>query len=215
MAIKNFIFDIDGTLIDTFDVYMPALFNVLADFGYHYSAEEEDRYSKAVFGIPGKESLEYIGNIKEADFQKIYDAWDKAASERQGDATVIDGVPEMLASLAARPDVTMGIVTSKVRPEFEDYFKKAFDISKYFSFAVTATDTERHKPFGDPIIKAMTDHNLKPEDTIYVGDTINDMKAAKNAGAHFAGATYDSAMPEEIAESEFLLHQPADLLKIK
>lgn len=214
MAINNFIFDIDGTLIDTFDVYMPALFKVLAKFGYHYSAEEEDRFSKEVFGIPGIESLAYIGNIQHSDFAEIMAAWDEAASQRQKDATVIDGVPEMLAELAARPGVQLGIVTSKVRDEYETYFHQAFDIAKYFSFSVTATDTVKHKPHGEPLIKAMADHGGKPDETIYVGDTINDLKAAANAGTHFAGAIYDSAMPERLKKSEFLLKRPADLLSV-
>ncbi|MCI1287097.1 MAG: HAD family hydrolase [[Lactobacillus] timonensis] len=213
MAIKNFIFDIDGTLIDTFDVYMPVLFEVLADFGYHYTPEEEQRYSKEVFGIPGTESLEYIG-IKKEDFQAVSDAWDEAASKRQKDATVIDGVPEMLAELSARPDVQLGIVTSKVRDEYEQYFRQAFPIAKYFSFAITATDTVRHKPYGDPLVKAMEDHGLKAEETIYVGDTINDLKAAADAHTHFAGAVYESAMPEKLKDSEFLLKRPADLLNV-
>ena len=37
--ITNFIFDIDGTLIDTSEMYMPAMIMALADFGYHYSPE--------------------------------------------------------------------------------------------------------------------------------------------------------------------------------
>lgn len=215
MAIKNFIFDIDGTLIDTYDVYMPTLFEVLADFGYHYTPEEEERYSKEVFGIPGWESLEYIGNIKKDEMQAISDAWDAAADKKQKNATVIKGVPEMLKELSIRPDVQLGIVTSKVRDEYENYFHQMFDIAKYFDFAVTASDTVKHKPFGDPIVKAMDDSGSKPEETIYVGDTINDMKAATDACAHFAGAIYDSAMPERIKDSEFLLKKPQDLLKVK
>lgn len=35
--IHNFIFDIDGTLIRTFDMYMPALFAVLARHGYSFT----------------------------------------------------------------------------------------------------------------------------------------------------------------------------------
>ena len=34
---KNFIFDIDGTLINTIDMYMPAMFEVLAKHGYQYT----------------------------------------------------------------------------------------------------------------------------------------------------------------------------------
>ncbi|HIW70394.1 MAG TPA: HAD family hydrolase [Candidatus Limosilactobacillus merdipullorum] len=215
MAIKNFIFDIDGTLIDTYDVYMPTLFEVLADYGYHYTPEEEEHYSKEVFGIPGWESLEYIGNIKKDQMQEILDAWDEAAEVKQQDAKVIDGVPEMLEELSNRPGVQLGIVTSKVRDEYENYFHQMFDIAKYFSFAVTASETVKHKPFGDPIVKAMEDSGSKPEESIYVGDTVNDMKAAIDAGTHFAGAIYDSAMPERIKDSEFLLKKPQDLLKVK
>ena len=36
---KNFIFDVDGTLINTYEMYMPAMIDVLAKYGYTYSPE--------------------------------------------------------------------------------------------------------------------------------------------------------------------------------
>lgn len=53
-----------------------------------------------------------------------------------------------------------------------------------------------------------------PAQTVYVGDTINDLKAAKAAGVKSAAALYGSANPASIMGADFLLHEPADLLKI-
>ena len=37
--IKNYIFDIDGTLINTIDMYMPAMIETLEKHGFHTDSE--------------------------------------------------------------------------------------------------------------------------------------------------------------------------------
>ena len=51
--INNFIFDIDGTLIDTFDMYMPPMITILRQHGYHIAPEDELATMKKLFGITG------------------------------------------------------------------------------------------------------------------------------------------------------------------
>ena len=53
----------------------------------------------------------------------------------------------------------------------------------------------------------------RPENSVYVGDTINDLKAAHNAGIKFAGALYGSSQPKH-SDADYPLHEPQDLLKI-
>ena len=49
--INTFIFDIDGTLIDTFDMYMPAMVETLRKHGY--PVKDEQATMKHLFGITG------------------------------------------------------------------------------------------------------------------------------------------------------------------
>lgn len=54
---KNFIFDVDGTLIDTREMYVPALQQTLENHGY---APTEDELNHS-FGISGDDALKLIG----------------------------------------------------------------------------------------------------------------------------------------------------------
>lgn len=41
--IENFIFDIDGTLIDTIDMYMPAMIDTLAKHGHPVAPDKVEQ----------------------------------------------------------------------------------------------------------------------------------------------------------------------------
>ena len=60
----------------------------------------------------------------------------------------------------------------------------------------------------------MSQMHATPETAVYVGDTVNDEKAAHAAGVKFASALYGAANPEKIMDGDFLLYQPTDLLNI-
>lgn len=160
--INNFIFDIDGTLIDTLDMYMPAMIETLAKYGYPVAPDKVEQTKHDLFGITGVDALR------------------------------LAGIPE----------------------EFDKYFVNQYDFAKLFNVAITSADTKKHKPAPDPILAAVEKMGADPSTTVYVGDTINDLKAAHAAGVKFAGALYGSAKPESIKNADFPLEKPSDLLAI-
>lgn len=209
---KNFIFDIDGTLIDTFDMYMPAMIDTLAKYGYPIASDKVEQTKKDLFGITGKDALRLAG-ISEDEIPAIQKDWFALAYQRADRAKVIAGIPEMLNTLANREGIKIAIATSKLADEYQDFVQK-YDFAKLFKVAITSADTNKHKPAPDPILAAMDKMGADPATTVYVGDTINDMKAAHAAGAKFAGALYSSANPDSIKDADFPLMKPADLLEI-
>lgn len=206
-----FIFDIDGTLIDTYNMYMPAMFEILAKHGYTYEPAEGDRLAKSAFGITGADALRMM-KVKEEDIHPIQAEWFKLAYTRQDRVSVFSGIKEMLDDLSRRPDTHLAIATSKLTTEYED-FKKRYFFADLFKTVVTEETTTKHKPDPDPILAAVKKMNADPATTVYIGDTINDQKAAHAAGVKFAAALYGSAKPESITDgADFLLHQPIDLV---
>lgn len=209
---KNFIFDIDGTLINTIDMYMPAMFEVLAKHGYRYTPEETDRLNKEGFGITADDALR-LAKVSENELQPIQEEWFNLSYTRQDRVTVFPGIKEMLDDLAKRPDSKLAVATSKLAYEYAK-FKKRYFFASLFKVAITSEDTENHKPAPDPILAAVKKLGADPATTVYVGDTINDLKAAHAAGVKFAAALYGSADPDSIkAEADFLLQTPTDLEK--
>lgn len=211
--IENFIFDIDGTLIDTIDMYMPAMIDTLAQHGHPVAPDKVEQTKHDLFGITGRDALRLAG-ISEEEIPKMLKDWFDLAYQRADRAKVIEGIPEMLNTLANREDAKIAIATSKLADEYQEYFVNKYDFAKLFKVAITSADTKKHKPAPDPILVAMDKMGADPATTVYVGDTINDMKAAHAAGAKFAGALYSSANTDSIKDADFPLMKPADLLKI-
>lgn len=211
--IENFIFDIDGTLIDTIDMYMPAMIDTLAQHGHPVAPDKVEQTKHDLFGITGRDALRLAG-ISEEEIPKMLKDWFDLAYQRADRAKVIEGIPEMLNTLANREDAKIAIATSKLADEYQEYFVNKYDFAKLFKVAITSADTKKHKPAPDPILAAMDKMGADPATTVYVGDTINDMKAAHAAGAKFAGALYSSANPDSIKDADFPLMKPADLLEI-
>lgn len=211
--IENFIFDIDGTLIDTIDMYMPAMIDTLAQHGHPVAPDKVEQTKHDLFGITGRDALRLAG-ISEEEIPKMLKDWFDLAYQRADRAKVIEGIPEMLNTLANREDAKIAIATSKLADEYQEYFVNKYDFAKLFKVAITSADTKKHKPAPDPILAAMDKMGADLATTVYVGDTINDMKAAHAAGAKFAGALYSSANPDSIKDADFPLMKPADLLKI-
>lgn len=211
--IENFIFDIDGTLIDTIDMYMPAMIDTLAQHGHPVAPDKVEQTKHDLFGITGQDALRLAG-ISEDEIPAIQQDWFKLAYQRADQVKVIEGIPEMLNTLANREDAKIAIATSKLTDEYQEYFVNKYDFAKLFKVAITSADTKRHKPDPAPILAAMDKMGADPATTVYVGDTINDMKAAHAAGAKFAGALYSSANPDSIKDADFPLMKPADLLEI-
>lgn len=211
--IENFIFDIDGTLIDTIDMYMPAMIDTLAQHGHPVAPDKVEQTKHDLFGITGRDALRLAG-ISEEEIPEMLKDWFDLAYQRADRAKVIEGIPEMLNTIANREDAKIAIATSKLADEYQEYFVNKYDFAKLFKVAITSADTKKHKPAPDPILAAMDKMGADPATTVYVGDTINDMKAAHAAGAKFAGALYSSANPDSIKDADFPLMKPADLLKI-
>lgn len=208
--IKNFIFDIDGTLLNTYDKYMPAMIEALGKYGYMVSLPK--RLEKSCYGITADDALQKIG-VKAENIEKIEQEWMRLADSREDLVSVFSKIPEALFELKNR-NVKLAIATSRTRKDYDKNFADIYDWARIFSVVVTADQTQRHKPFPDPLLLALKGMDGVPNETVYVGDTVNDLKAARAAGVQFAGALYGSARPQELRNADYLLRAPSDLLTI-
>ena len=212
--IKNYIFDIDGTLINTIDMYMPAMIETLEKHGFHTDPADVEQKKHDLFGITGMDALKLAGVADEKLRHQMQQEWFKLAYQREERVRVFEGIPETLLKLSQRPDTQMAIATSKLRDEYDHHFANLFSFAKLFDVVITSNDTDRHKPDPEPVLVALSQMHATPETAVYVGDTVNDEKAAHAAGVKFASALYGAANPEKIMDGDFLLYQPTDLLNI-
>jgi len=75
--------------------------------------------------------------------------------------------------------ITMRHCPNQVIQKELDYF----GIAKYFTYIVTAMDTTEPKPSPEALIQCGEALNLEMCDCLIVGDSVNDVRAGKAAGA--------------------------------
>jgi len=204
MKYKHIVFDVDGTLIDSEYSILAALVDTLKEINGKDYTIDELRY---VLGIPGAETLKLF-EVKDID--NALSLWLKNMDKYKDTIKIFDGVIEVLDLLNSK-GYKLGIVTSKLREEFDHDFNR-FDIKKYFSTIVCADDTTLHKPYPEPLLKYMELNDIKNKDLIYIGDTGYDYECAKGANVDFALALWTENSHDEL-DAEIRLYKPMDIFK--
>ena len=201
---KCIIFDLDGTVLDTERMNFVPLQRLIKDeLGIKMDYNDLLKYK----AYAGKKTLEELG-VK--DIEKSYSKWVKYVNEFEEGAILYDGFNEVFKQLTDK-NIICGIVSSKTRNQYEiDFVSKGLD--KYIQCKVLEEDTERHKPYPDPLLKFTEIVGVDPKDCMYIGDTIFDFKATKEAGMDFGIALWGADSLDRIkADYEFL--KPIDILK--
>ncbi len=199
------IFDVDGTLIDTEKASVLSLQKLLRE---EASIIDPGKDLSFIMGLTGVEALKRLGvknveaaNIRWNQYLKDYYHWVKVFRD-------IEVLLEKLMSLG----IKTGIVTSKTRQELKEDLGP-FGLQKYFPFTVCADDTLRHKPDPEPILKIMDLGNVKPKQMIYIGDTENDLLAAKGAEVDFGLAVW-GAEHREFPGAQHRFINPLEVIRV-
>ena len=100
------------------------------------------------------------------------------SNESKGDVRIFDNINNSLKNFKNK-DFTIGIFSNSSRRTLD---RDLVNIDKsYLSIIMGSEDVERAKPYGDGIIKAMNILKIPPTNTYYVGDSVTDIMAARDA----------------------------------
>jgi phosphoglycolate phosphatase len=95
-------------------------------------------------------------------------------------ATLFPGVHAGLAMLE-RAGFAMGVVTNKPR-YFTEQLLRQLQVADMFTAVVAGDDGIKRKPAGDMVLAAARDLGCDIDSTLMVGDSDNDILAARDAG---------------------------------
>lgn len=206
--LTTILFDVDGTLIDTEFVMINSFKKTLKDEKNLSLSTEDVLY---ILGIPGRAALKkYIQSADE--IEALMKIWDENIQELSHYTKVFEGIPELLAQLKQRK-LKLGIVTSGTSEELKDGFGR-FGYNDYFDVIVTASDTKRHKPEPDPVLKALDLLQVERTEALYLGDSVYDMRCARSAGVSFALAKWGAKENPEFSKADYALGQPDEVLRL-
>ena len=188
-----YLFDVDGTLLDSAGDIVGAIEEVLAANGrsgavsFDFLKDYIGRHLAAPFGdiFPGYSS-EQIGELI-SQYRAFYLARGHKLTR------VYPGVPEALAALAGRKSTATTKGTPTTRAVLEQ-----FGLIRFFDH-VQGTDGFPYKPAPDVILTALAALGARPEDCLMVGDSVADMEAGKRAGVKTCAVRYGYGKADELA----------------
>ncbi|MBN2442908.1 MAG: HAD-IA family hydrolase [Spirochaetales bacterium] len=185
-----YLFDADGTLIDTAELIYQSYAHVISRFhGKHVTREE----IIAGIGKPLITQLYEFFDWKTPDeLKEINDTYEAYQFEIAGDyLKLFPGVKQVLGKLKENGDRCV-VVTSRMMPSLSVYFK-ILGIYDFFDYFVTPDMTEKHKPEPDPVLKALELCESEPHDALMTGDSLFDIQSASAAGVHSCFVTWSQA----------------------
>ncbi len=179
--IKGILFDLDGTLVNSFPSIIIAFreaFKFLEPYAKTKLNFTDDEIKKLI-GIPHQQTFRKIANDNEA-VEKASMIFRETRKKFMVDA--IDGSIDLLNFLKTK-NFNLGIVTTTGR-ELTDRILNDLNVQNLFEVVITGTDVLNLKPHPEPILKAIEILNLsKDKDScIMVGDHPNYIIAANSAG---------------------------------
>lgn len=186
MMIKAILLDFDGTLVDSIQPIWIKYRQTADALGI--PAPEYSEFT-AHIGRPWHEVLEGVWpGIDVEEFTKAYRAEDEVVYP-------IEGVRETLANL--RRKYVLGIVTSRGDKSLRKHLGAVGLNQTLFEVVFNREASSKHKPHPGALLQACSKIGIKPDEMVYVGDSIVDAECAESAGVPFIGVLTGGASRED------------------
>ena len=195
-SIKAVLFDLDGTLLDTYELILTS---------FRHTMDE-------VLGksFPEEELMKKVGQPLETqmwDFTDdpavhkrlltVYRDYNHAVHDEC--VRAFDGVSAMLADVRER-GLRVGVVTSK-RHALAQRGLEVCGLADFVECLVGPDDFPAHKPDPGPVAYGCELLGYAPSECLYVGDSPFDMQAGNGAGCTTVAVTWGMFSPEVLAAS--------------
>ena len=231
--IRGVAFDLDGTLVDSAPGLTAAVDNALYALELPMAGEERvvtwigngadvliqraltwARQERATLrAAQGKPSVDH-DDIPQAEQQailrKLFDRYYGEVAEEG--SFLFPAVADTLGALHAK-GLPLALVTNKPTP-FVAPILSSLDIAKYFTVVIGGDDVKNKKLHPEPLLMVAEKLGLAPAELLFVGDSRNDIQAAKAAGCCSIGLTYgyNYGEPISLSEPDYIFDQFNELL---
>ena len=190
LKVAAVIFDLDGTLIDSIDIYFSIVEKTLERL--NLPGVSRSRILAAAESEDFKWELVLPPDVLSRKEKIIDEAWaviNEIAPQMFADKLdLIQGAGGIVEKLSSN-GLKIGLVTSTQRKYLATKMQplKNIGVDTLFEVIITSDDVEKRKPAPDPLIACAKQLDLKPGKCVYVGDTATDIKAGKSAGMETVG----------------------------
>ena len=211
---KAVIFDLDGTLCYTFEDILTSMNETLGVLSYPQITRQRlleiiNNGSKNLV----RKALPGFAADDESLFSEAYDLYDAIYALHCAESTTLyDGIAEAVSELKAA-GLRLGVNTNKQDGQSKMLMAKLLPPGT-FDFIVGAGEIYPVKPDPTAAVDMVTRLDIRPDETVYCGDSDVDIKTALNAGMFPLGVSWgyrDRAVLEENGAG-YIAEKPSDIV---
>jgi HAD superfamily hydrolase (TIGR01509 family) len=205
--LRAVVFDMDGLMFNTEDIYTLAGIELLGRRGREFTADLKD----AMMGLPPREAFEVV-----IEFHGLTETWDALAGESNeiflallpGRVALMPGLAELLDALE-KAAVAKAIATSSGR-RLTDACLAPFDLARRFQFVLTSEDITHGKPHPEIYLTAAARFGVSPPQMLVLEDSQNGCRAGAAAGARVVAVPGHHSRRHDFSAAVLVIDSLAD-----
>jgi len=204
----HLIFDFDGTLVDTREIYVLAFNKIHARFDLpKINKKDWTRFQSSSMKDLCREYD--IGPVKLLKIAKTINRETRLLITK---AKFYPNIEKILLKL--KKDYQLGILSSNELSNIKAFFKQQnLPLKEVFSF----WRCEKNLFGKDRVLKSLIkEYKLDPKTILYFGDQVRDIEACQRAGVQVAAVSWGFASEDLLASAQpnFLLNSPSEILDL-
>lgn len=189
-----YLFDFDYTLVNSEKGIVGCFHRTLKKYGL---PDVPDQRLRRTIGLPMEDAVKQVtGLTAPAEINAFIEDYRRFADRYMTPNTHF--FPETLPTLRAlrQRGAHTAIISTKTRSRIAEKFQQD-GVEELIDFIIGREDVQEPKPDPEGILCAIQRFSASRDAVLYVGDSLMDAGAARNAGTDFAAVTTGTTTPEE------------------
>ena len=171
-----FIWDLDGTLLDSYEAILAGIEETYRQFSLPYNKKEVRAF---ILKYSVQDLLEQVAKERGLDVGLLNQVRARSLSEKNAQVVLMSGAREVLA-WADQRGIQQFVYTHKGENAFT--ILRALGLDSYFTEILTSQSGFARKPSPEAATYLINKYHLNPDRTYYIGDRTLDIEFAQNSG---------------------------------
>lgn len=171
-----FIWDLDGTLLDSYEAILSGIEETYARFDLPYNKEEVRAF---ILKHSVQDLLEQVSKERGLNVTELNQVRAQSLAEKNAQVVLMPGARKVLA-WANQQGIQQYVYTHKGDNALTILRDLGLDV--YFTEILTSQSGFARKPSPEAAIYLISKYHLKPDRTFYIGDRTLDIDFAQNSG---------------------------------
>ena len=183
-----FIWDLDGTLLDSYEAILSGIEETYAQFSIPYDKEQVREF---ILKYSVQDLLVRVAEKRKLDVEVLNQVRAQSLFEKNAQVVLMPGAREVLAWVK-ETGIQQFVYTHKGDNAFT--ILRDLGLESYFTEIITSQSGFARKPNPEAATYLLDKYQLNPEKTYYIGDRTLDVEFAQNSkiqSINFLDSTYD------------------------